>query len=77
MGSPTAWKNKRPRPVAVLIQGYNICKICDDANLSYFRMNFCKLLFGHLPGVLDVGFGGLTLVPYGLSGPNGDTKLLT
>ena len=23
-GSPTAWKNKRPRPVAVLIPAYNI-----------------------------------------------------
>ena len=37
---PTAWKNKRPRPVAVLIPGYNICKICDDASLSYFRRIF-------------------------------------
>ena len=31
-----AWKNKRPRPVAVLIPGYNICKICDDASPRFF-----------------------------------------
>ena len=74
--SPTAWKNKRPRPVAVLIPGYNIYKICDDAGLSYFRRIFWKSLFRHLPDSLDVRFGGLTLVPYGLLGPNGDTKLL-
>ena len=79
VGSPTAWKIKRPRPVAVLIPGYNICKICDDASLSYFRRIFWKSLFRHFPDSLDVGFGGgggLTLVPYGLPGPNGDTKLL-
>ena len=76
VGSPTARKNKRPRPVAVLIPGYNICKICDDKCLSYFRRIFWKSLFRHFPDSLDVGFGGLTLVPYGLAGPNGDTKLL-
>ena len=59
MGSPTAWKNKRPRPVAVLISGYNICKICDDASLSYFRRIFWKSLFRHLPDSLDVRFGGV------------------
>ena len=74
--SPMAWKNKRPRPVAVLIPGYNICKICDDASLSYFRRIFWKSLFRHFPDSPDVGFGGLTLVPYGLPGLNGDTKLL-
>ena len=66
VGSPTAWKNKPPRPVAVLIPGYNICKICDDASLSYLRRIFWKSLFRHFPDSLDVGFGGLTLVPYGL-----------
>ena len=76
VGSPTAWKNKRPRPVAVLIPGYNICKICDEASLSYLRRIFWKSLFWHFPDSLDVGFGGVTLIPYGLSGPNGDTKLL-
>ena len=40
VGSPTAWKNKRPRSVTVLIPGYNTCKICDDASLSYFRRIF-------------------------------------
>ena len=58
VGSPTAWKNKRPRPVAVLIPGYNISKICDDASLSYFRRIFWKSLFRHFPDSLDVGFGG-------------------
>ena len=58
VGSPTAWKYKRPRPVAVLIPGYNICKICYDASLSYFRRIFWKSLFRHLPDSLDVGFGG-------------------
>ena len=58
VGSPTAWKNKRPRPVTVLIPGYNICKICDDASLSYFRRIFWKSLFLHFPDSLDVGFGG-------------------
>ena len=58
LGSPTAWKNKRPRPVAVLIPGYNICKICDDVSLSYFRRIFWKSLFRHFPDSLDVGFGG-------------------
>ena len=48
VGSPTAWKNKRPRPVAVLIPGYNICKICDDASLSYFRRIFWKIAFSAL-----------------------------
>ena len=76
VGSPTAWKNKRPRPVAVLIPGYNISKICDDTSISYFRRIFWKSLFRHFPDSLDVGFGGLTLVPYVLAGPNGDTKLL-
>ena len=51
-------KNKRPRPVAVLIPGYNICKICDDASLSYFRRIFWISLFWHLPDSLDVRFGG-------------------
>ena len=58
VGSPTAWKNRRPRPLAVLIPGYNICKICVDAGLSYLRMIFWKSLFRHLPDSLDVGFGG-------------------
>ena len=58
VGSPTAWKNKRPRPVAVLIPGYNICKICYDASLNYFRRIFWKSLFWHFPDSLDVGFGG-------------------
>ena len=58
MGSHTAWKNKRPRPAAVLIPGYNICKIYDDASLSYMGRNLWKSLFGHLPDFLDVGFGG-------------------
>ena len=58
VGSPTAWKNKRPRPGAVLIPGYNICKICVDASLSYFRRIFWKSLFRHLPDSLDVWFGG-------------------
>ena len=49
VGSPTAWKNKRPRPVTVLIPGYNICKICDDARLIYFRRIFWKSLFRHFP----------------------------
>ena len=62
MGSPTAWKNKRPRSVAVLIPAYNACKICDDASPSYFRRNIWKSLFWHLSGFLDVGFGSLTLV---------------
>ena len=77
VGSPTAWKNKRPRPVAVLIPGYNICKICDDGRLSYFRRIFWKSLFRHFPdSPICRIWGGLTLVPYGLPGPNGDTKLL-
>ena len=42
----------------VLIPGYNICKICDDASLSYFRRIFWKSLFRHLPDSLDVRFGG-------------------
>ena len=54
MGSPTAWKIKRPRPVAVLIPGYNICKICDDASLNFRRI----LDFRHFPDSLNVGFGG-------------------
>ena len=58
VGSPTACKNKRPRPVVVLIPGYNICKICDDASLSYFRRIFWISLFRHFPDSLDVGFGG-------------------
>ena len=58
VGSPRAWKNKRLRPVAVLIPGYNICKICDDANLSYFNRIFWISLFRHFPDSLDVGFGG-------------------
>ena len=58
VGSPAAWKNKRPRPGVVLISGYNICKICDDASLSYFRRIFWKSLFRHFPDSLDVGFGG-------------------
>ena len=37
VGSPTAWKNKRPGPVAVLIPGYNICKICDDLFLDHME----------------------------------------
>ena len=78
MGSPTAWKIERPRPVAVLIPECNICEICYCACSSYFRGNFWKSLIGHFPDFLDVGFGGgLTLVPYGPSGPNGDNKLLT
>ena len=77
VGSPTAWKDKRPRPVAVLIPGYNICKICDDASLSYFRRIFWKSLFSALSRFSHLSdLGGLTLVPYGLPGPNGDTKLL-
>ena len=68
VGSPTAWKNKLPRPVAVLIPGYNICKIYDDAMLSYFRRIFWKSLFWPFPDSLDVGFGGVKN-----SGPNGDT----
>ena len=59
VGSPTAWKIKRLRPVAVLIPGYNICKICDDASLSYFRRIFWKSLFRHFPDSLDVGFCGV------------------
>ena len=62
-GSPTAWNNKRPRPVAVLIPAYNICKICDDASLSYLRRIFWKSLFRHFPDSLDVGFGGSYLRP--------------
>ena len=58
VGSPTAWKNKRPRPVVLLIPGYNICKICDDASLSYFRRIFWKSLFWQFPNSPDVGFGG-------------------
>ena len=58
IGSRTAWKNKRPRPVALLIPGYNICKNCDDTNLSYSRTIFWKSLFGHLPDFLDLGFVG-------------------
>ena len=76
VGSPTAWKNKRPRPVAVLIPGYNIYKICDDASLSYFRRIFWISLFRHFPDSLDVGFGGSYPRPLRLPGPNGDTKLL-
>ena len=58
VGSPTARKNKRPRPGAVLIPGYNICKICHVTGLSYFRRIFWKSLFRHFPDSLDVGFGG-------------------
>ena len=76
VGSPTAWKNERPRPVAVLIPGYNISKIYDDASLSFFRRIFWKSLFRHFPDTLDVGFGGSYPRLYGLPGPNGDTKLL-
>ena len=75
-GPPTSWKHKRPRPETVHNPVYSISKICVDACLSYFRRIFWKSLFRHLPDSLDVGFGGLTLVPYGLLGPNGDTKLL-
>ena len=66
VGVPMAWKNKRPRPVAVHILGYNICKICDDASLSYFRRIFWKSLFQihcgfcvlRAPDSLDVRFEG-------------------
>ena len=39
-------------------KGTNICKICDDACLSYFRRIFLKSLFRHLPDSLDVRFRG-------------------
>ena len=51
-------KKKRSRPVVLLIPGYNICKICDDASLSYFRRIFWKSLFWQFPDSPDVGFGG-------------------
>ena len=51
-------KKKGQRPVAILIPGYNICKICDDTSPSYFRRIFWKSLFRYFPDSLDVGFGG-------------------
>ena len=57
-GTPTAWKNKRLRSVTVLIPGYNICKIWDNASLCNFRRIFWKSLFRHLTDSLDVRFRG-------------------
>ena len=76
VGSPSAWKNKRLLPVTVIIPGYNICKISDDASLSYLRELFENRFSAltRFSGCLILG--GLTLIPYGLPGPNGDTNLL-
>ena len=42
VGSPTAWKNKQPRPVAVLIPGY----IFDDTSLIYLGGSSENRFFG-------------------------------
>ena len=63
--------------VALLIPGYNIWKICDEASLRLCLGGFSEnRFFGTYQILWMSDLGGLTFVPYGLLGPNGDTKLL-
>ena len=75
-GSPTAWKNKRPRPVAVLILRTIYAKYAMAQVLVIFGGFSENRFFGTFQILQMSDLGGLTLVPYGLPGPNGDTKLL-